>query len=674
MKEEILLEKIKDSARSERPPEKLEPDVIKKKLNEKRRYRMDPKLYRRMAMAAVFCLIFLGGAFMANRGIFRQKSSQEECRDTCGQIEMGSLEMHDAAEETAEEEDESCSPTDAGSEVLEGAVALNRILAAADSYDQIRKRLETYYEDAGYVDAGDGESAEHETYYTTNIQEEGAEEGDLVKTDGTYLYIVKDDASVCILKADGTEVSFAGSISGGQNGPENVQEMYVVKDKLILIGSYSEAALNQVSEDVSVVGYDTGIRAFTYDISDRSRPRLLGSVDMDGSYVGSRLVDGYLYLYTNCYKSGVSDDGKETSAAEGYGENSYVPSVAGELLEADAIYLPEKLRSSDYMVLASVDLEKPDQAVDKKAILSVHGEYYVSLSSIYLTNQMWDGDSTAIIKIDFSEGRIVPAAAGMVNGSIHDNFSMSEYQGYLRVVTTQGQWLGQSAYNHLYVMDEQMNIAGKIENLAEGETIQSARFLGDIGYFVTYRNMDPLFSVDLSDPFRPQILGELKVTGFSEYLHFYGENLLFGFGYETDPDTGETLGMKMSMYDISDPSDVKEVQKKVLDLDVSPALWNYKSLLIDADKGLIGFLGEKWGRGDNEGDNFPGYFLYRYDPEQGFVELFSEPVEDTIGSNVYGTRGVYIGDIFYLINLSENKLVIYDLDQNGRKVGETRLY
>ena len=91
-----------------------------------------------------------------------------------------------------------------------------------------------------------------------------------------------------------------------------------------------------------------------------------------------------------------------------------------------------------------------------------------------------------------------------------------------------------------------MTTIGRIENLAEGEEIKSARFMGDTGYFVTYENTDPLFSVDLSDPENPKITGKLKITGFSEYLHFYGQNRLLGIGWETDPDSGSVGFNKVS--------------------------------------------------------------------------------------------------------------------------------
>ena len=146
--------------------------------------------------------------------------------------------------------------------------------------------------------------------------------------------------------------------------------------------------------------------------------------------------------------------------------------------------------------------------------------------------------------------------------------------------------------------------------------------MGETGYFVTYKNTDPLFSVDLSDPENPKVLGELKITGFSSYLHFYGENRLLGIGWETDPDTGNTIGMKCSMFDISDPSDVKETDRFVLkDVSFCDALTNYRSILAAPKKGLFGFAYGMYGSNSDIYDSSENFYysVFSCDEEDGFV-------------------------------------------------------
>ena len=227
----------------------------------------------------------------------------------------------------------------------------------------------------------------------------------------------------------------------------------------------------------------------------------------------------------------------------------------------------------------------------------------MSENNIYSAVSTWNEKETRteLVRIGYADGKFTDGSTGSVAGELNDNFSLDEYADHLRVVTTVESWSSDysdfSRSNSLYVLDSSMKTVGKIENLAEGEEIKSARFMGETGYFVTYKNTDPLFSVDLSDPENPKVLGELKITGFSSYLHFYGENKLLGIGWETDPDTGNTIGMKCSMFDISDPSDVKETDRFVLkDVSFCDALTNYRSILAAPKKGLFGFAYGMYGR------------------------------------------------------------------------------
>ena len=192
-------------------------------------------------------------------------------------------------------------------------------------------------------------------------------------------------------------------------------------------------------------------------------------------------------------------------------------------------------------------------------------------------------------------------------------------------------------YNTLYILDENLEELSRITNLAPDEDVYSARFMGDIGYFVTYRQMDPLFSVDLSDPKNPEILGELKIPGFSEYLHPYGEGQLLGIGMDVDETGMVTNGVKLSMFDTSDPKDVQEAAKYVIEEAYSTEVgYNYKAALVDAEENLIGFLAYC--------EAGVSYFVFSYD-EEGFTCEFEK---DMLGYNS-NMRGIYVGDKFYIV-------------------------
>ena len=243
-----------------------------------------------------------------------------------------------------------------------------------------------------------------------------------------------------------------------------------------------------------------------------------------------------------------------------------------------------------------------------------------------------------------------------------DDMAMNEYQGHLRLVTTVdayqvekvtddfwGEDMGyrttdHETWNGLYILNEDLEVTGKIENLAEDEEIYSARFWGDTGYFVTFRQMDPLFSADLSNPKKPKVLGELKISGFSEYLHFYEKDLLLGIGMEADEEDGSTEGMKLSMFDISDPKEVREKSKLNLpEYDSSAALYNYKAVLIDTEKNLFGFLAEGYGE-----EVLCDYLLFTYEDGK-FCRKMKIDCSD-YDSYVREIRGTYIGDVFYLLS------------------------
>lgn len=226
---------------------------------------------------------------------------------------------------------------------------------------------------------------------------------------------------------------------------------------------------------------------------------------------------------------------------------------------------------------------------------------------------------------------------------------MDEYQGNLRLVTTLSRQNGKST-NSLLILDSDLNKLGSIKNLAPDEQIYSARFLGDTGYFVTFRNMDPLFSVDLSDPSNPRVLGELKITGFSEYLHFFTDNLLLGIGKEINPDTQNFEGLKLSMFDISNPSDVKEVNKIVeQSYQSTPAFTEHKSVLISSSKNLTGFAVERYDYNTRQWSL--AYVVYSYDKEQGFEKVMECELDDDEDYSMI--RGIYIGDYLYIVSSSQ---------------------
>lgn len=512
-----------------------------------------------------------------------------------------------------------------------------------------------------YEGAADGGSMTSESmdeastgdFSQTNLREAGVDEGDIVKTDGAYLYIMKRSSSVKIVSIDGSEMETVSSIEP-QELDESIRDMYLDNDKLILVTMGTKSEMDESEEDVYSVRNYSYTRIYTYDISDRSNPIVSGCVEQEGYYRSSRKSGDYVYLFTQF----------EPQLEKTEAQSRIVPMVAGTDVSAEKIYVPEVMENSRYLVIASVDINAPSKTVDNAAVVSGADNFYVSKNSIFIYNEEWDNyqDSvTHIMKFRYEDGEITGVAAGQVKGYLNDTFSLDEYEGYLRLVATG--WRGNDEINSLYVLDGNLEIAGKIDDIAPGETIRSARFMGDTGYFVTFRQTDPLFSVDLSEPDNPQIIGELKVTGFSSYLHFYGENRLLGIGFEADEDTGITNGIKLSMFDISDPSDVREVKRYVVkDASYCPGLYDYKAIMIDASKNLFGFVCDGQ------------YMVFSYDEEEGFMNELTYTLEDGEDRYWYGhetDRGLYVEDTFYL---AETDMVLaFDMSEAFELTGKLEL-
>ena len=385
-------------------------------------------------------------------------------------------------------------------------------------------------------------------------------------------------------------------------------------------------------------------------MSNPAEPALLGGISQSGYYNTMRVKDGYIYLLSSYYA--------DTGAAQD-DVAAYIPEVQDQMIDASDIYMPDGQMGESYTVISSFSIEDPANQTDSKAVFGSGNLSYVSGENIYITEIHFGTDDsevnqTSIRKISYENGMLEGVAQTKVDGTLNDSFSIDEYEGYLRLVTTISPGSPIALYpmprvgtteeeidsqvkdtNALYVLDENLTMVGEIRDLAEDESVYSARFMGDTGYFVTFRQVDPLFSVDLSDPADPKIIGELKLPGFSEYLHPYGDGLLLGIGMDVDESGTTTEGVKLSMFDISDPSSVQEVQNYVLEDMYGTNVYNYKAVFADVEKNLFGFTA--YG-GDTK------YYLFSYDSENGFTEAFSK----TMGG--YGDiRGLYAGDTFYLV-------------------------
>lgn len=546
------------------------------------------------------------------------------------------------------------------------------------------------------MDLSEGSKEGGKDYSTTNLQMEGVDESDIAKIDGSYIYTVEDKYIVITDIRDGKLEEVTRFLPKDCGAADRVMEIYVDGDQLILVvqgyetslgesskagsdkensdkeSSDEEIAVSDASED-SAFCYKMNGKSTTqiqvYSIVDRRNPEFEGRLIQDGYYNTSRKIGDVVYLFTQYNmtsdvtsyvekKHGV-EDLKEGNGVSSLAE-AVIPKVNGEKVAASEIYLPESSGESGILV-SSLDVNKPDKVLDSKLVISGYAQTYISKDALYLYEEDYDGAMiTNIAKFALDEGRISGVAAAAVSGYVRDTFAINASDGYLRVLTTD--YSTEDEVNALYILDENMKLTGQLTGIAPGEEIYAARFMGNTGYFVTYRNTDPLFTVDLSDPAKPEIIGELKVTGFSEYLHFWDDTHLLGIGYESDENTGNIENIKLSMFNIENPGEVTEEAKLVLkDVDYSEALYDYKSVIISKDKNLIGLVCEDYSGSRTK----QTYQIYSY--ENGTFKKQAE-IPGINGVNYENVRGMYSGNVFYLwIN---DNITSYDMTDGFKMLKE----
>lgn len=636
MDQKELLDKIRHSAEGIEIPEQLTPQSVEEKLKreaQQKKVRRRKIMIRWIEAAAVLAIVAAGGT---QTELYKQwkepaLSSDADMEEPVTEQEEGSasgeFKQADSEEELYKTLQEYENQT--GSYARGGDVML------------LEESAEIATMDAGATDTAANQKVTGETDYSqTNVREEGVDEGDVVKTDGSYLYILKSSGSVRIVDIRGTKMKEIAEIQP-EKLDESIEELYLDGDRLILVTTGYESSMEEAESDTYTVNRYQYTALTVYDITEHEHPEVTGRVTQEGNYRQSRKNGDYVYLLTQ-YSPSLGDS---------FEDSSVMPLVNEQKLAVSDVYLPDQASQTDYLVASGIHIQDPEHVISSKAIVSGAADFYMSSANLFICNNNWDDgkSSTEILRFACEDGEITAGVMCELPGYLNDTFSLDEYQGYLRVLLTED---SDGESNSLYILDADMQVTGAIRDLADGETIRSARFVGTMAYFVTFRQTDPLFCADLSNPDNPQILSELKLTGFSSYLHPYGDHLLLGVGYEAEEETGIQTGVKLSMFDISDPSQVEELDKYVIKgASYLPSDYNYKAILADGEKNLIGFVC------DGE------YLVFSYDEEKGFQNLLTYTMSDwEYWDGDASCRGVYAGDEFYIVD--QDEVLCFDMNQD----------
>ena len=514
------------------------------------------------------------------------------------------------------------------------------------------------------------EASASEDFSATNEQVAGVNEADIVKTDGRFIYVATGESIKVYDSNNGKpvlrdEIKMTVDAATGQY--VQFSEMYIDDGRLVVLGSRNkfENWIRPIPEPMeemesSIMPYRES-RSYVwcgiYSVDENGKSDLIKEIEVEGSMLSSRKKDDTVYMVINkyMYRYGMDYEGivpmfRDTVLGDEYRE-----------LSIDKIMYYPKRASSNYLIVAAVDIFDETKAATIEAFLGSGNMVYMSDNALYVAGQDYNsfwGSITNIAKFTVDGTKIGFAGGGMVEGTILNQFSMDEYEGNLRVATSNWQ---RENVNALYVLDKNLNEAGSVENIAPGERIYSVRFMGDKGYIVTFRQIDPLFVLDLSDPDSPRITGELKVPGFSSYLHPLSEDIILGIGQNIDEKTGSQEGIKLSLFDVSDEGKPIEINNLILGGSGSYAevLYNHKALMLNLKDDMIAFDALLANiTGDYSKSNFYGAVILevREDGEISILKLISN--EGIYGSNV--KRVIYIGDILYYI--LDDSIRAFDID------------
>lgn len=537
-------------------------------------------------------------------------------------------------------------------------------------------------------------------FSTTNIQVQGVDEADIVKNDGEYIYQVSNDM-IRIIKAYPADQMAEVAQIELEDENFNPSQIYVHGDTMTVIGNvWSYGYHHDIV--MPAMWYPEFHRNRTvvaiYNISDRANPRITRKLTFDGNASHSRRVGDTMYLVLNKANYGyygLSEEIQGETLLPRFSDSAEANEEQFLTDCEDIMYFP-RTRNLNYVIAVAVPLMTNDD-ITSEVMLGNSENIYASPDNLYIaaTNydsghyyHDWNNSKTVVYRYSLARGKIDYEARGKVPGTILNQFSMDEHEGFFRIATTKGNLWGSGenvSTNNLYTLNlSDMNIAGEIENIAPGEKIYSTRFMGDRGYMVTFKKVDPLFAFDLSDPYNPKILGKLKIPGYSDYLHPYDENHIIGFGKDavaaSEEDTSRRnldfawyQGMKIALFDVSDPTNPKQLFTELIgDRGTqSDLLYDHKALLFDREKNLLAFpvqvaeVPEGTTDPTTWGDTvFDGAYVYSLDLTNGFqlrgkISHYSEEDEAFLKQGSYW-YGDYLKDIKRILYIGQNLYTVAD--------------
>ena len=681
-------------------PERISPESIEKKLEAQKRSRISVK--RRAVSAAAAVALVVGGSagYLYKSGYFDKEFVPEtkniQYEDTASQqgtlinsSESGSGtnktyklsglktlsydELGDYIKKNYQHSANYVSETDDVFTAMDGISTRN---------SAITEEAEAVSDGAAANNSDEEKSADYSKTYT---QEEGIDEADIVKTDGKsifyltagHIFAIECDSG----KMEDHLIDFK-ELFGDEYISSGAQEMYLDGGTLTVIlnsrNSYNYTCWDEDRSSLTNLSLNQPTtNVITFDVSDLDSIKPTGKYTVQGSYVSSRMADSRVYLvtYSNLTYCDTYEKGGIPEFAPIYTVNG-----SKHYVSSGDIFIPENTNAPrGYTNLSLIDTKNKCLPIAVKSFLGSGSEIYQTAERLILISAYYDYEAdrtrTTLTAIDTADGALEPIASSSVDGYVKDKYSLSYKNNVLSVVTNESYYDARSYEmhydNYLYCFDDRLTLLGKTESFGKDETVKSVTYKDSYAYVVTFMQTDPLFAIDLSDPRKPTIVSELKMPGFSTHMRPFTEGRIVGFGNTANEETGRTTGLKLSVYDNSDPNNVKELAKAELTADTadsidplyiqvnysSAATYDEKALLIDPEKNIIAFpyyiYDYRKYESFSDYSTTTGYRFYSYTDEEGLVlkgtySIKNEHDRDDNMQDKDFIRAAYIGDTYYL--------------------------
>jgi uncharacterized secreted protein with C-terminal beta-propeller domain len=590
-----------------------------------------------------------------------------------------------------------------------------------------------YAEDGATEDA-DASSGPAD-YSTTNVQEAGVDEPDMVKTDGKFLYVIDQqwDGALHIVKSWPPEDTDTVSTLelGGQP-----YSMFLDGDRLAIfsyVWDYVEDGVPSGGGEMLRGGY--GTRVTYVDVTDRSAPVIEREIDVEGYMASARLIDHDAWVVFNHWmnmpaevqnlawdeslglpepKWDATDAEQEAiraaareilrpkveAAVDALTDFDLLPAMydhaEGDIVEGESlvtctdVYHQDGTPQPGMLSVMHLDLSSADAAPASTAVFANGWTVYASQDNLYVAQTSWwwwwgwstesDPMTTNIHKFSLEGDEAAYTASGSVDGWLWNQYALSEFEGNLRVASTHFDWWwGTSAAedegSQVTVLDENLDELGEVSGIAPGEQIMSTRFMGEEGYLVTFRQVDPLFSLDLSDPTNPQITGELKIPGFSSYMHPIDADHLVTVGLDGEAD-GTLTGLSIAVFDVSDPTAPSEVDRLTVTSDSwswSEAMWDPHAFTFHNGVVTIPLYTESYDAATSSWSNFSGLWVVAATAD-GLTDLGRVNHDDLVAESecLYARWGYGCGEGAYWFSQVRRGVImednLYSISDYGVKV------